>query len=569
MTRYAEHYSKRETPQNEQADSRQAANHAGGYAFVVDDWTRLERFLILGADGGTYYVAERKLVRENAACVERCLEADHRRTVETIATISESGRAPKNDPAIFAIALAASVASPADRRVALAALARVCRTGTHLFQFVRSVEAMRGWGRSLRAAIGRWYTERPVDALAHQLLKYQQREGVSHRDVLRLAHPRPSSAEQHALLRYAVAGRDALGARKVTGSQKAGRRDREYGATEAALPRVVEGFERLRTEKHAPSAAAALVREYGLTHEMVPSELLAHAEVWGALLEHMPMTAMIRNLGRMSANGLLAPLSAAAELVVSRLSDRERIRKARVHPMAVLFAARTYAAGHGLRGSLAWTPVSTVVDALDAAFYLAFDNVQPTGKATLLALDVSGSMMAPIAGTPLTCREASAAMAMVTARAEPNHQIVGFAAGRGGGYGGMLGGGSSQLVPVPITARSTLVEACAAMTRIPFGGTDCSLPMRWALEQGIGVDAFHVYTDSETWAGPVHPHQALVRYRQTTGRAAKLIVVGMTATQFTIADPSDAGMLDVTGFDTAAPALIADFVRGLASGAAL
>jgi 60 kDa SS-A/Ro ribonucleoprotein len=28
---------------------------------------------------------------------------------------------------------------------------------------------------------------------------------------------------------------------------------------------------------------------------------------------------------------------------------------------------------------------------------------------------------------------------------------------------------------------------------------------------------------------------------------------------FTIADPSDAGMLDVVGFDTATPSIIADF----------
>ena len=33
----------------------------------------------------------------------------------------------------------------------------------------------------------------------------------------------------------------------------------------------------------------------------------------------------------------------------------------------------------------------------------------------------------------------------------------------------------------------------------------------------------------------------------------------VVANEFTIADPQDAGMLDVVGFDSAAPALIADF----------
>ena len=41
-----------------------------------------------------------------------------------------------------------------------------------------------------------------------------------------------------------------------------------------------------------------------------------------------------------------------------------------------------------------------------------------------------------------------------------------------------------------------------------------------------------------------------------------LIVVGMLANPFTIADPTDAGMMDVVGFDTAAPAVMADFARG-------
>ena len=83
-----------------------------------------------------------------------------------------------------------------------------------------------------------------------------------------------------------------------------------------------------------------------------------------------------------------------------------------------------------------------------------------------------------------------------------------------------------------------------------------------ALEKGLKVDAFVVYTDSETWAGKIHPVQALREYREKTGIAAKLVVVGMVSNGFTIADPDDGGMLDVVGFDAAAPAVIADFIRG-------
>src|SRR5690242_19530589 len=146
------------TPQNEPIPgTAQVPNSAGGFAWAVDDWVRLDRFLILGAEGGTYYITERALTKENAAAVIRCIAADGLRTVARIVEISEAGRAPKNDPAIFALALCATLGDPATKRAAFAAVPRVCRIGTHLFHFAEFVDGMRGWGRGLRQAIGAWY----------------------------------------------------------------------------------------------------------------------------------------------------------------------------------------------------------------------------------------------------------------------------------------------------------------------------------------------------------------------------------------------------------------------------
>jgi 60 kDa SS-A/Ro ribonucleoprotein len=58
--------------------------------------------------------------------------------------------------------------------------------------------------------------------------------------------------------------------------------------------------------------------------------------------------------------------------------------------------------------------------------------------------------------------------------------------------------------------------------------------------------------------------QALQLYREKMGINAKLVVVGMTATEFSIADPSDRGMLDVVGMDTSTPQLITEFAAGRA-----
>jgi 60 kDa SS-A/Ro ribonucleoprotein len=531
----------------------QVPNSAGGHAWAVDVWTRLRRFLILGSEGGSYYASEWTLTRENAQAVEQAVAEDGLRAVAEIVRVSREGRAPKNDPALFALALAAGAGDESTRKAALEALPQVARTGTHLFQFAAFVEGFRGWGRALRRAVGRWYAAQSPDALAYQAVKYRQRAGVTHRDLLRLAHPAArvgagnptlDVSDEHArLFEWIVRG----------------------GGTDG-LPRLVEGFVRAQT---APTAhdAAALVREHGLPREALQPEHLTSPDVWEALLDGMPMTALIRNLATMTRVGVLAPGSDGTVRAVAQLGDAERIRAARVHPIALLAALRTYASGRGARGRGTWAPVREIVDALDAAFYTAFGNVEPAGTRLLLALDVSGSMTyGEVAGIPgLTPRDVSAALALVTAATEERYEIVGFFAGRNGFrkrgrpvHGGYVDG----LTPLALSPRQRLDDAVKTVSGLPFGGTDCALPMLYALAQEREVDTFLTYTDSETWAGDVHPVQALRDYRAASGVDARLVVVGLVSNGFSIADPADPGMLDVVGFDTATPQLISDFARG-------
>jgi 60 kDa SS-A/Ro ribonucleoprotein len=530
----------------------QVANDAGGHAWAVDVWTRLRRFLILGSEGGSYYASQSALTRANALAVEQAVREDGLRAVDEIVRISREGRAPKNGPALYALALAAGLGDEATRKAALAALPQVARTGTHLFLFASFVEGFRGWGRSLRRAVGAWYAAQSPDSLAYQAVKYRQREGVTHRDLLRLAHPaaRVGSgnptldvSDEHArLFEWIVRGRAVDG-----------------------LPRLVDGFVRAQAASTARECAA-LVREYGLPREALQPEYLTSPEVWTALLDGMPMTALIRNLATMTRVGVIAPGSDGTARAVAQLGDAERIRAARVHPIALLAALRTYASGRGVRGRGEWAPVREIVDVLDAAFYAAFGNVEPAGTRLLLALDVSGSMASGnVAGVPgLSPRDASAALALVTAATEAQVEIVGFHAGRGGWKsGGKRPGWSPDgLTPLAISSRQRLDDAAKAVSDLPFGGTDCALPMLYATAKQRTIDTFVIYTDSETWAGDIHPAQALRAYRQASGIDARLVVVGMVSNGFSIADPADQGMLDVVGFDTATPQLISDFARG-------
>ena len=168
------------------SNSGQVPNSAGGYAWAVDDWARLAGSGP-GHEGGSYYATERKLTLENARAVERCVAEDGGGGRRDRPRHAE-GRAPKNDPALFALAMAAASATRrrARRRSrrcrASAAPARTCSSSRRSSR--ASAAGAAGCGGRSPLVRGQ-----PVDALAYQAVKYRQRDGVTHRDLLRLAHP--------------------------------------------------------------------------------------------------------------------------------------------------------------------------------------------------------------------------------------------------------------------------------------------------------------------------------------------------------------------------------------------
>lgn len=544
-----------QTPQSQPIPGREAEmakNSAGGFTFTISPWDQLDRFLILGTEGGTYYQKEQELTIQNAQNVLRLIGQDGVRVVNRVVEISDAGRAHKNDPALFVLAMASASDDEATRQAALAALPKVARIGTHLFHFAAFVDGMRGWGRALRRAVANWYLEMPLDRLANQAIKYQARDGWSHRDMLRLGHPKTNDANRDAVLRWMVGGMTAVESKEY-------RRGSEVLDNQVTLPRSdasailhpqILAFEQAKRATSAKEIIS-LIKSADLPREAIPTQFLNEAKVWEALLENMPLNAMIRNLGKMSSVGLLTSMSSAEKLIRSKLSDADVIRRARLHPMAILAAFLTYGQGKGVKGSNTWTPVRGVVDALDQAFYGSFKNVVPTGKNTMLALDVSASMTwENCGGIPgLTPRVGSAAMALITANVESSYEFVAFTSGAGG------------LSELKVSPRQRLDDVVNTINRLSMGGTDCALPMVHATQAKLPVESFAVYTDNETWAGRIQPSEALKKFRQSMGIPAKLAVVGMTSTGFSIADPKDSGMMDFVGFDASAPAIMSDFFR--------
>ena len=525
-------------------------NNAGGAGtFATNDLQQLQRFLILGCEGGTYYTTEAKLAIENATAITRLLASGKgAEAVEAIVAVSTEGRAAKQGPTLFAFAMCARLGDVDTRRLAYQNLTRVCRIPTHLFQFIGMAEQLgagSGWGRLQRKALAAFYNDKPASGLAYMVTKYKNREGWTHCDVLRKAHVKPATPATAAVLRYAAKGWEEDGARIRAALPEGDLDAADEGAKALAFLGAVE------EAKDADEARLLeLIDGHRLAREHIPTAHLNSVSVWTQLLKSMPMTAMLRNLAKMTAIGVIAPLGESTKTVCDALTNEDMLQRARVHPFSVLLAMKQYEQGHGDKGKLTWTANQQVTSALDDAFYKAFKNVKPTGKRFLLGMDVSGSMSCgSINGARcITPRVASAAMAMATMRTEARCQTMAF---------------TNTLVPLKINARMSLNEVIDTCSRLPFGATDCAQPMLYAMKHNIRVDCFIIYTDCETWAGSVTPAQALKQYRKQSGIPdAKLIVVAMTSGGFTLADPEDAGMLDVVGFDSSAPEVIRQFALG-------
>ena len=517
---------------------------------AVDDLTRLTRFLCLGDEGGRYNAGEQQLLTsEKAQCITRLIDAGRGcEVVQTIIDFSDAGRTAKQDGLMFAMAICARQSRDSDtKRMCYANLHLVCRIPTHLFAFIEYCEKLStegtGWGRAHRKAIVYWYKrfgESPERAmrLAMLVTKYRKRNGWSHLDVLRLAHPKPNADNADngvaAIFKYIVNGFDAAKAQLLMPN----------GNT--TLLAYLQAVEDVKSHKDPAmldvTGLADVVKQHCLTREHVNTTLLEFPAIWAALLENMPMTAMIRNLAKMTAMGMLSPDSDNERIIVSRFQDTEALEKAKIHPFNLLVAMYKYRDGRNSNAAVA--------DALDLAFYQTFPFVQATNKRYLLALNVSPSMVAGTVNGSRSIRpkRAAAALALVTAATERHCDIVGL---------------SNPMAPLHVNHNMRLAEFEKGMRSMQAGRTDCSLPMVYAREQRRQYDVFVVYTDKVPEDSITSVREALREYRQVSGiEHAKLIVVALASTGFCVADPDDSNMMDIVGFDTSAPVIMKDFVEG-------
>lgn len=555
---------KKFVPQSKPIPGREAEmmrnTDGGAFVFRTSVFTAFNRFLIIGAAGGTFYASERKAVKDNADVIKRALAEDGVRAVNEIVTVSIEGRATKNDPAIFALALACCDENDETRKAAYAAIPQVLRIGTHLFTFMDTVKKLRKSSSGLRKAIKRYYDAKTTDQLAYDLLKYKQRNGWSHLDVMRLVRYngantlkagsyRPYDKKSKTFeLKYLTPKEMMARQNVIKYAFKGDSLDNKHSTD---LPKIVVGDIAMKVVDKDIDLAVGIIQEFDLPRELVPTELLNDKRIWAALLLNSNYTALMRNLNKMTKLGLFDNFSPERELTVAKLTDEAALEAAKEHPFNILLAKITYDRGMGDKGALTWKPDPRISAALEDAFYKSFKYAEPLGINIYIGLDVSASMMG-LSGSQnafgLTPHQASAAMVAYFVRAEQNVIVRSY---------------NSSIRPVLVNKNQSLAEVMRLANENIGSSTNCSLPVMDAIKNGYNIDLFLNLTDNETNSrnsGGVSGYMA--EYRKRFNANAKMVVVGMSATECSIADPKDPGMMDVAGFDSALPKIISEFVRG-------
>jgi len=560
------------------------------------------RLLILGSSENKYEPRKKGLSAENTEYIKTQIENGHGEEIcNIVRDVYKENRAPKQDATMMVIGLLCRAKDVTIRKMGLQLLENF-KTISHLYSWKKchaSIEShatgqkSKGFGRAVKRQINDWilsYSGKPED-LAYQITKYMAREGWSFKNILQCSHVKTGTGDDRVF-------EEKEGVKTKSKRSKDNKNTSPPTELDLVLRYAVNGFEEMdklatpnllaskvyqyladihiamRLTSHEKEKLIELIYQHKLTREQIPTWGLADKEVLTALLVNknktrvsMPLTALLRNLGNLSAHDVLHD-ETTFQLVTKHLVHPDTIKFSKIHPVSVLTAWFTYRNGNGNRGHNSWMVNPDIVKTLEDMFYLSFKNIEPTDKRICFLIDCSGSMGCPSLCEGVTCAESAALLSMIFARSEttsdssPDHSFYLFTSKKSA-YSGWSGSGNTGLTDVSdvIDADADFNKVLKACQRSDWGMTDISLGILEALKYKRKYDAFVVITDSDVNSG-IKPSEAMKQYRVGMKMPnTKLVVVGTQGVDYTIADPSDPLMMDMVGFDSHGPKILQDFIR--------
>ena len=196
-------------PQTCKLDIDQVLNCSGGYVWKLSAIEHVNRYLVLGGakDMGNYYKQADDVSHECALSVLQMIRSpdvsQFIQLCDLLKAVSIGGRAPKQEPVLLSVAAAIVFAKNAQEKEIAFETAKACiRIPTHMFMlagFVRDLSMAKpqnkgkGWGAGFRRTMAHYYLSHTGRDLAFHMTKYQNREGWTHADMIRMLHINPAT----------------------------------------------------------------------------------------------------------------------------------------------------------------------------------------------------------------------------------------------------------------------------------------------------------------------------------------------------------------------------------------
>jgi hypothetical protein len=196
-------------PQTCKLNIDQVLNCSGGYVWKLSPLEHVNRYLVLGGakDMGNYYKQADDVSHECALSVLQMIRSPDAsqfvQLCDLLKAVSIGGRAPKQEPVLLSVAAAIVFAKNAQEKNIAFETAKACiRIPTHMFMlagFVRDLSMAKptnkgkGWGAGFKRTMAHYYLSHTGRDLAFHMTKYQNREGWTHADMIRMLHINPAT----------------------------------------------------------------------------------------------------------------------------------------------------------------------------------------------------------------------------------------------------------------------------------------------------------------------------------------------------------------------------------------
>ncbi len=421
-------------------------NAAGGLAYQLDDKEALAQYVVTGCFNGTFYHSAEGQLKK---VIKLAAKVDDKFLAQT-AVYSRNRAYMKDAPALLCAILAGR-----NTELFKEVFSEVIDNGKMLRNFVQimrsGVTGRNSLGSASKKQVQAWLNRVHDDALLYASVG----NSPSLADVIKMVHPRAKSAERNAYYGYLIG-------RKVE---------------QSLLPEKVQAFEAWKKDK---SKTVVLPN---VPFQLLTAQQLTKAD-WMKIAQNAPWQMTRMNLNTFARQGVLEK-QGMVQMIAGKLSNRNLVERSRVFPYQLLAA---------YKNASDEVPVE-IRNALQEAMEISLENVPEIVGKVAVCVDVSGSMHSPATGyrkgasSAVRCIDVAALVGAAILRKNPDAIILPF---------------ENDVVKVGLNPYDSVMTNAKILSTLPFGGTNCSAPLRWLNRNKQDVDMVIYVSDNESWLDSPH-----------------------------------------------------------------